>query len=53
MQAVIELSGELSMAQDTAIPQQVLNELSNHLVKCLTMEAFPDIMGILIYIYCF
>jgi hypothetical protein len=41
---VMELSTELSMAQESTIPSQVLDKLVLPLIKCLNMEAIPDIV---------
>ena len=44
MQGVIDLATELSMAQDTAISQQVLEQFLPPLIDCLKMNAFPEIV---------
>ena len=45
MQTVIELSSELSMAQDTTISQRFLDQLVVPLIHCLDMTPFPDIIS--------
>jgi len=47
MQGVIDLSTELSIAQDTAISQQVLELFVPALINCLKMTAFPEIVCML------
>lgn len=44
MQAVMDLSTELSMMQETAISQHTLEQFVPPLINCLKMVAFPDIM---------
>ncbi len=44
MQATIDFSSELSMAQDTSIPQFTLEQFIQPLVDCLKMQSFPDII---------
>jgi len=41
---VMGLSTELSMAQESTIPSQVLDRLVLPLIKCLSMQAIPDIV---------
>jgi len=44
MQAVIDLASELSMAQDTALSQQALEQFVQPLIDCLRKTGFPDIV---------
>jgi len=44
MSVVIELSGELSMAQETTIPPHFIDQLVAPLVQCLKMDGSPDII---------
>ena len=44
MQAVIDLSSELSMAQDSAISPHTLEQFVQPLVEALKKDAFPDIV---------
>ena len=53
MQGVIDLSTELSMAQENTLSQFSSDQFIPSLVLCLQREAFPDIMRIYIYIYIF
>ena len=49
MPIVIELSTELSMAQEATIPPNVLEELAAPLVYCLKIDSSPDIVCMLLY----
>lgn len=51
MQAVMDLSTELSMAQETAISQQTLEQFIQPLLNCLKMASMPDIIRILFVLY--
>ena len=46
MQAVMDLSSELNMAQETAISQQTLEQFVQPLLNCLKMTSLPDIIRI-------
>ena len=49
MPIVIELSTELSMAQEATIPPNILEELAAPLVYCLKIDSSPDIVCMLLY----
>ena len=44
MQGVIDLSTELSVIQDSALSQSVLEQFIPPLLDCLNMSAFPEIV---------
>lgn len=44
LQAVIELSSELSMLQDSSVTQMYLDQLVPPLIECLKKEDFPDVV---------
>ena len=44
MTTVIELSSELSMAQETTISPQILEQLVGPLIQCMSMDLTPDIV---------
>jgi len=50
-QGVIELASELSMAQDSALSQSVLEQFIPPLIDCLKMNAFPEIVRKSLYYY--
>ena len=44
MTTVMELSSELSMAQESTISPQILEQLVSPLIQCMGMDIIPDIV---------
>lgn len=44
MQGLLELSTELSMAQETTFPQPILDQFAVKLMKCMNMDHLPEVV---------